>query len=70
VDNRACTGGTRTESAFLRSRSIAQESLTVVDLELGDYMRMAELVDIYADFPLFPPAPPRPPSSPVPSDSA
>jgi predicted nucleic acid-binding protein len=29
-----------------------QEALTVVDLELTDYERMAELVETYADFPL------------------
>ena len=29
-----------------------QETLTIVDLELVDYERMAELVEVYADFPL------------------
>lgn len=43
-------GGSRIESAFLRS--IAQQTITVVDLELDDYERMADLVDTYADFPL------------------
>ena len=32
--------------------TIVQETLTVVDLELVDYERMAELVEVYADFPL------------------
>jgi uncharacterized protein len=61
-DSRSCTGGCRVgyllgraggakvEAAFLRS--IVQETLTIVDLELADYERMAELVEIYADFPL------------------
>jgi predicted nucleic acid-binding protein len=43
-------GGAKIEAAFLRS--IMQEALTVVDLKLVDYARMAELVEIYADFPL------------------
>lgn len=43
-------GGSRIESAFLRS--IAQQTITVVNLELDDYERMADLVDTYADFPL------------------
>ena len=43
-------GGAKIEAAFLRS--IVQETLTVVDLELVDYERMAELVEVYADFPL------------------
>jgi len=43
-------GGAKIEPAFLRS--IAQEALTIVDLELADYERMAELVAVYADFPL------------------
>lgn len=43
-------GGAKIESAFLRS--IAQQTISVVDLELPDYERMAELVDVYADFPL------------------
>lgn len=36
--------GAKVEAAFLRS--IVQEKLTVVDLELVDYERMAELVEI------------------------
>ncbi|MGD9526091.1 type II toxin-antitoxin system VapC family toxin [Pseudonocardia sp.] len=43
-------GGARVEAAFLRS--IVQQTLTVVDLQIADYNRMAELVDTYADFPL------------------
>lgn len=43
-------GGARIEAAFLRS--IAQGVLSVVDLQIGDYGRMAELVETYADFPL------------------
>jgi predicted nucleic acid-binding protein len=43
-------GGAKIEAAFLRS--IAQETFTIVDLELVDYTRMAELVETYADFPL------------------
>ncbi|MDT0353872.1 type II toxin-antitoxin system VapC family toxin [Pseudonocardia charpentierae] len=43
-------GGAKVEAAFLRS--IVQENLTIVDLELADYERIAELVEIYADFPL------------------
>lgn len=43
-------GGARIESAFLRS--IVQRTIAIVDLELVDYERMAELVDTYADFPL------------------
>ena len=43
-------GGAKIEAAFLRS--IVQETLTVVGLELADYERMAELVETYADFPL------------------
>ena len=46
----ARTGGPRIESAFLRS--IAQQTIIIVDLELADYERMADLVDTYADFPL------------------
>ena len=44
------TGGARIESTFLRS--IVQQTIIIVDLELADYERMAELVDTYADFPL------------------
>jgi predicted nucleic acid-binding protein len=44
------TGGATVEAAFLRS--IVQGTLTIVDLELHDYARMAELVVTYADFPL------------------
>ena len=43
-------GGAKIEAAFLRS--IVQETLTAVDLELVDYERMAELVEVYANFPL------------------
>jgi uncharacterized protein len=43
-------GGAKIESTFLRS--IAQQAFRVVDLEILDYERMAELVDTYADFPL------------------
>ena len=46
----ARAGGAEIEAAFLRS--IVQETLTVVDLEMVDYERMAELVEVYADFPL------------------
>jgi predicted nucleic acid-binding protein len=42
-------GGAKIEAAFLRS--IVQKTLTVVDLELTDYERMAELVEVDADFP-------------------
>ncbi len=56
----ARTGGPRIESAFLRS--IAQQTI-IVDLELADYERLADLVDTYADFPS---APPTPPSSRLP----
>lgn len=44
------TGGPRIEAAFLRS--IVEHTLTVVDLELADYERIADLVETYADFPL------------------
>lgn len=44
------TGGPRIEAAFLRS--IVQQAVTMVDLELADYERMADLVETYADFPL------------------
>lgn len=43
-------GGADVEAAFLRS--IVEHTFTIVDLELADYARMAELVEIYADFPL------------------
>jgi hypothetical protein len=46
----ARTGGPRIEAAFLRS--IVEQTLTIVDLELADYERMADLVETYADFPL------------------
>ena len=42
-------GGAKIEAAFLRS--LVQETFTIVDLELADYERMAELVETYADFP-------------------
>jgi predicted nucleic acid-binding protein len=38
------TGGARIESTFLRS--IAQQTIIIVDLELADYERMAQLVDL------------------------
>jgi predicted nucleic acid-binding protein len=46
----ARAGGAKIESAFLRS--IAQQTISIVDLEIPDYERMADLVDTYADFPL------------------
>lgn len=46
----ARTGGAAVEAAFLRS--IVAQTITIVDLELVDYRRMAELVETYADFPL------------------
>jgi predicted nucleic acid-binding protein len=46
----ARAGGAKVESAFLRS--VAQRTFRIVDLEIADYERMAELVDTYADFPL------------------
>ena len=46
----AARAGAKIEAAFLRS--IVQETFTIVDLELADYERMAELVETYADFPL------------------
>jgi hypothetical protein len=42
-------GGAKIEAAFLRS--IVQQTLTI-DFELAGYERMAELVEVYADFPL------------------
>ena len=42
--------GAKIEAAFLRS--IVQETFTIVDLELVDSERMAELVETYAAFPL------------------
>jgi hypothetical protein len=45
------TNGARIESTLLRS-IVQQTIIIVVDLELADYERMAELVDTYADFPL------------------
>lgn len=44
------TGGPTVEAAFLRS--LADGTLTPIDLEPADYARAAELVDAYADFPL------------------
>ncbi|MGH3616228.1 MAG: type II toxin-antitoxin system VapC family toxin [Pseudonocardia sp.] len=44
------TGGAKIEAAFLRS--VVHRTITIVDLELADYARMAELVETYADFPL------------------
>lgn len=46
----ARTAGPKIEAAFLRS--IVQQTLSIVDLRLEDYARMAELVETYADFPL------------------
>jgi predicted nucleic acid-binding protein len=43
-------GGAKIEAAFLRS--VVHETLTIVDLELADHERMAELVETCADFPL------------------
>jgi uncharacterized protein len=43
-------GGAKIEAAFLRS--IVQETLTVVDLELVDYERMAELVEVIRRLPV------------------
>jgi uncharacterized protein len=42
--------GPKIEAAFLRS--IVQQTLSIVDLQVEDYERMAELVETYADFPL------------------
>ena len=44
------TGGAKIEAAFLRS--IVAGTVTIVDLELTDFDRAAELVETYADFPL------------------
>lgn len=44
------TGGSRIESAFLRS--LVAGTFTVVEPTLDDYARAADLVDTYADFPL------------------
>jgi hypothetical protein len=46
----AVLGRRQGRAAFLRS--VVQETLTIVDLELVDYERMAELVEGYAVFPL------------------
>jgi len=43
-------GGSRAESEFLRS--LAEEDFVPMELTKGDYARMADLVDQYADFPL------------------
>lgn len=43
-------GGARVEAGFLRS--IAERTFSVVDLQVADYDRMADLVETYADFPL------------------
>lgn len=42
--------GAKVEAAFLRS--IVRRTVTVVDIQAGDYKRMAELIETYADFPL------------------
>jgi predicted nucleic acid-binding protein len=44
------TAGAKIEAAFLRS--VVAQTITIVDLELADYERMADLVETYADFPL------------------
>jgi uncharacterized protein len=44
------TGGARIEAAFLQS--FADGTLTCIDLVPGDFARMADLVETYADFPL------------------
>jgi predicted nucleic acid-binding protein len=46
----ARAGGAKIEAAFLRS--IVYRTITIVDLDVDDYARMAELVETYADFPL------------------
>jgi predicted nucleic acid-binding protein len=38
------------EADFLRS--IVNRTVTIIDLQLADYTRMADLVQTYADFPL------------------
>jgi predicted nucleic acid-binding protein len=43
-------GGARVEAGFLRS--IVERTFAVVDLQVVDYDRMADLVETYADFPL------------------
>ena len=43
-------GGPAIEAGFLRS--LADGTLTPVDLQTADYARAAELVEAYADFPL------------------
>ncbi|MPY83512.1 MAG: PIN domain-containing protein [Actinophytocola sp.] len=43
-------GGSRAESQFLRS--LAEGDFVPMELTSGDYARMADLVDQYADFPL------------------
>lgn len=43
-------GGPRAESQFLRS--LAEDDFVPMELTKGDYDRMADLVDQYADFPL------------------
>ena len=42
--------GPKIEAAFLRS--IVHQTVSIVDLQIEDYGRMAELVETYADFPL------------------
>lgn len=42
--------GPLVEADFLRS--IVSRTVTIVDLQLADYARMADLVQTYADFPL------------------
>jgi len=42
--------GPAVEADFLRS--IVARTITIVDLQLTDYARMADLVQTYADFPL------------------
>lgn len=43
-------GGARAEAAFVRA--LANGDLAAVDLEVGDYGRIAELIEQYADLPL------------------
>ena len=43
-------GGPKVEAYFLRS--IVQQTILIVDLQIEDYERMTELVEVYADFPL------------------
>lgn len=42
--------GSRAEAAFMRS--LAEGTLTPIDLQGDDFARMVELIETYADFPL------------------